>query len=80
MLLSADNLCKQLGSRQGPTECRPWSRSKPLIAHSDSVGERKEILGKVNFVKLKHEKLPIMQGYDILNTCTFEKDLCGVPV
>ena len=52
---AADNLCKQFGSRPGPTKCRPWSGSKPLIAHSDSVGERKEILGKVNFVKLKHD-------------------------
>ena len=28
LLLSADNLCKQFGSRLGPTFCRAWSGSK----------------------------------------------------
>ena len=29
-LSSADNLCKQFGSRSEPTECQSWSASKPL--------------------------------------------------
>ena len=62
LLLSADNLCKQYGSRSGPTELRSWSGSKPF--DTDSFLERtfwkKFNLKKVNR-RHKHAKLPSMQ-------------------
>ena len=46
-LSSADNLCKQFGTRSGPTNCRAWSGSKLF----DTVGILKRIFWRSKFWK-----------------------------
>ena len=59
-LSSANNLCKQIGPRSGPTKCRAWSGSNLFDTQMVFL---KEFLEKVNFEKnqqttKKHEQFP----------------------
>ena len=66
---SADNLCKQLGPRSGPTICRAWSGSKLIDTQRifwKSLFLKKFILKNISRrQKKKHAKLPSMQWVEI---------------
>ena len=59
---SADNLCKQFGSRSGPTKCRAWSGSKLFDTLMVFLKEffEKEDFEKNQKTTQKHTKLPSM--------------------
>ena len=59
LVSSADNLCKQVGARSGPTQCRGWSGSKLFDTwwYSRKNFSKTLILNKEQQMTKKHEKL-----------------------
>ena len=53
LVSSADNLCKQFGSRSGPTKCRAWSGSKLFDTLMIFL---KEFFEKIDFEKSADDK------------------------
>ena len=67
---SADNLCKQFGSRLGPTKSRARSGSKPFATVMVIL---KEFFEKISFEKIQqtsknHEQFPSMQRVNIASS------------
>ena len=63
LVSSADDLCKQIGPRSGPTKCRAWSWSKlfdTLMVFLKEFFEKVQIEKNQQTTK-KHEKLPSRQ-------------------
>ena len=65
LVSSADNLCKQIRPRSGPTKCLAWSGS---ILFDTQMVFLKELFEKVDFEKnqqtaKKHENFPRGQSY-----------------
>ena len=56
LLPSADNLCKQFGSRPGPTFCRSWSGA---ILFDTLIVFLKEFFEKVNFEKSQQTTIKV---------------------
>ena len=56
LVSSVDNLCKQFGSRSGPTKCRAWSGSK--LFDTDGIPE-KMIMKKISRRPKKIKNYPV---------------------
>ena len=72
-LLSADNLCKQLGPRSGPTKCRSWSGSKQL--NLKEVSRRQQKLEKIPSMQRAKHIWQVPLCHKLVHITSYAKEL-----